>query len=90
MHHVIPFILILAGHATFIGKETGKVLSFDLRSKTCKICEFHQNKKETVPEHECHLNWHGSSKSMEADMAVSMVHRLKDDVCEMNGMLHIQ
>ncbi|VDI52206.1 Hypothetical predicted protein [Mytilus galloprovincialis] len=72
------------GHATFIGKETGKVLSFDLRSKTCKICEFHQNKKETVPEHECHLNWHGSSKSMEADMAVAMAHRLKDDECEIN------
>ncbi|XP_052083925.1 uncharacterized protein LOC127721281 [Mytilus californianus] len=78
------------GHATFIGKETGKVLSFELRSKTCKICEFHLNRKETVPEHECQLNWHGSSKSMEADMAVSMAHRLKDDECEINGMFHIQ
>ncbi|CAG2241006.1 unnamed protein product [Mytilus edulis] len=74
------------GHATFIGKETGSVLSFDLRSKTCKICEFHQNRKETVLEHQCHLNWHGSSKSMEADMTVSMVHRLKDDECEINAI----
>lgn len=27
---------------------------------------------------------------MEADMAVSMTHRSKDDVCEMYGMFHIQ
>ncbi|XP_071139647.1 uncharacterized protein, partial [Mytilus edulis] len=70
------------GHSTFIGKESGKVLSFELRSKACKTCEYHQSRKETVPDHDCHLNWHGSSKAMEADMAVTMAHRLKDDGCE--------
>ncbi|VDI04208.1 Hypothetical predicted protein [Mytilus galloprovincialis] len=62
--------------------ESGKVLSFELRSKACKTCEYHQSRKETVPDHDCHLNWHGSSKAMEADMAVTMAHRLKDDGCE--------
>ncbi|CAC5370053.1 unnamed protein product [Mytilus coruscus] len=70
------------GHSTFIEKESGKVMSFDLRSKTCETCEYHQSRKETVPEHDCQLNWHRSSKAMEADMAVAMAHRLKDDRCE--------
>ena len=80
--------LNIAGHATFIGKETGKVLLYDVRSRTCKTCEYYQT-KETVPEHVCTINWHGSSKSMEADMAVSMAHTLKDNGCEINGLYYI-
>ena len=62
------------------------MLAFDVRSKTCKTCEYHCNRKETVPDHNCTINWHGSSKAMEADMAVAMAHKLKDQECEINGL----
>ncbi|XP_033745722.1 uncharacterized protein LOC117331232 [Pecten maximus] len=66
------------GHAAMIGKTTGKVIAYDVRSKSCRICDIHKDKKETVPSHVCPRNWEGSSKAMEPDMAVSMAHRLSD------------
>ncbi|CAC5380311.1 unnamed protein product [Mytilus coruscus] len=71
----------LTGHASMIGKQTGKVTCYDIRSKSCKFCEHHEGKKETVPSHDCCRNWYGSSKSMEPDMAVSMAHKMNDNEC---------
>ncbi|XP_063438315.1 uncharacterized protein LOC134719240 [Mytilus trossulus] len=71
----------LTGHASMIGKQTGKVTCYDIRSKSCKFCEHHEGKKDTVPSHDCCRNWYGSSKSMEPDMAVSMAHKMNDNEC---------
>ncbi|CAC5388974.1 unnamed protein product [Mytilus coruscus] len=71
----------LTGHASMIGKQTGKVTCYDIRSKSCKFCEHHEGKKETVPSHDCCRNWYGSSKSMEPDMAISMAHKMNDNEC---------
>ncbi|CAC5370270.1 unnamed protein product [Mytilus coruscus] len=68
-------------HDSMIGKQTGKVTCYDIRSKSCKFCEHHEGKKETVPSHDCCRNWYGSSKSMEPDMAVSMAHKMNDNEC---------
>lgn len=81
------FLNILTGHATMIGKETGKIMLWDRRSRSCKICEYHLAKQTQIPDHDCPKNWSGSSKVMESDMAVSMSHFLKDEGCEINGML---
>ncbi|XP_063431634.1 uncharacterized protein LOC134714327 [Mytilus trossulus] len=69
------------GHASLIGKETGKVLQFSLRSKSCQICALHQSKNHTIPVHECSKNWDGSSKAMEPDMAISMARELEETGC---------
>ncbi|KAK3084373.1 hypothetical protein FSP39_012413 [Pinctada imbricata] len=72
------------GHGSMIGKETGKILQFSLRSKACHICALYQSKNHTVPAHECTKNWDGSSKGMEPDMAISMAKDLKEAGCPIN------
>lgn len=64
------------GHGTLIGKETGKVLQFETRSKRCSVCDNHAD--GTIPVHQCTKNWDGSSKAMEPDMAMSMLHKMKN------------
>ncbi|XP_069102792.1 uncharacterized protein [Argopecten irradians] len=66
-----------------IGKETGKVLSYAVRSKTCRICS-----QGSTTSHICMKNWSGSSKAMESDMAVDMAHQLKDNCNLQIQILH--
>uniref|UniRef100_A0A8W8JFW7 Exonuclease domain-containing protein n=1 Tax=Magallana gigas TaxID=29159 RepID=A0A8W8JFW7_MAGGI len=65
----------LTGHCSMMGVETGKVIDYSVRSKTCKICENAERKNTPPAPHECTRNWTGSSKSMEPDMIVEMVGR---------------
>ncbi|CAC5356263.1 unnamed protein product [Mytilus coruscus] len=67
------------GHASLIGVNTGKVVEFDVRTRNCSICQYHIGKNEPKPPHECNVNWTGSSKGMEPDMACSMIQRLAED-----------
>ncbi|CAC5420363.1 unnamed protein product [Mytilus coruscus] len=56
--------------------NTGKVVEFDVRTRNCSICQYHIGKNEPKPLHECNVNWTGSSKGMEPDMACSMIQGL--------------
>ncbi|CAG2250443.1 uncharacterized protein [Mytilus edulis] len=67
------------GHASLIGINTGKVVEFDVRTRNCSICQYYIGKNEPKPPHECNVNWTGSSKGMEPDMACSMIQRLAED-----------
>lgn len=58
-----------AGHGAIMGFHTRKVLDFATRCKICRQCEA-GNPKEY---HDCRLNFHGSAKAMEPDMAVQLV-----------------
>nr|XP_034320597.1 uncharacterized protein LOC105341150 isoform X2 [Crassostrea gigas] len=69
----------ISGHASMIGKNTGKILAYEVRSKCCRVCDLHAEQNHTVPSHDCPQNWSGSSKAMEADMAMSMAHQLADN-----------
>ncbi|XP_021350881.1 uncharacterized protein LOC110448777 [Mizuhopecten yessoensis] len=75
------------GHASLIGVNTGKIVDFDMRTRSCSVCQYHQGRTETVPNHECNVNWTGSSKGMEPDMACSMIKRMADKGYEV-GTLH--
>ncbi|XP_063414850.1 uncharacterized protein LOC134696828 [Mytilus trossulus] len=44
------------GHATMIGKETGKIMLWDQRSRSCKTCEYHLANQTTIPDHLCLKN----------------------------------
>ncbi|XP_078329120.1 uncharacterized protein LOC111135496 isoform X1 [Crassostrea virginica] len=66
----------LSGHGSMIGASTGKVLAYAVRCKKCKQCD--QDTSKDPSSHDCRKNWTGSSKSMEPDMAVNMLHNLKD------------
>ena len=61
-----------SGHGALIGKESGLILDFGTRISNCKQCEVN---KSTGSEkaHDCRLNWGGTSKAMESDLAVSLL-----------------
>ena len=71
--------LNFAGQVSVIGRESGMVTCFCVRSRCCKFCEYPKGKNEPVPYHECSKNWDGSSKAMEPDIAVTMTHKMEDD-----------
>ncbi|CAG2238880.1 unnamed protein product [Mytilus edulis] len=75
------------GHASMIGLKTGKVIDYAYRSRSCRVCEVHEKRKETVSAHDCCRNWKGTSKGMEPDMAVEMTHKLNDSGCQIK-VLH--
>lgn len=56
-----------------IGASTGQVVSYAIRCKKCKQCDQKNGK-----DHDCRRKWSGSSKSMESDMAVEMLHKIKE------------
>lgn len=56
-----------------IGSNTGKVLSYSYR---CRICRFCDRAIDRVPkDHDCRKNWEKSSKAMESDMAIEVIHK---------------
>lgn len=48
-----------------MGAFTGKILDFDTRCKSCRICNSAAKKGQKPRTHECRKNHVGSSKSME-------------------------
>ncbi|XP_062591668.1 uncharacterized protein LOC134253169 [Saccostrea cucullata] len=74
------------GHASLIGKKTGKVLAVNIRSKVCKICDTFtvQHPNETVPYHDCSRNWSGSSTAMEVDMALNLLGEMEKEGCHVD------
>nr|XP_022341895.1 uncharacterized protein LOC111135807 isoform X1 [Crassostrea virginica] len=65
----------LSGHASMIGEQTGKIVSYAVRCKKCRFCESTVEIETT--NHDCRKNWQKSSKAMESDMAVEMLHDLE-------------
>ena len=62
----------LNGYCALIGLKSGKILDYCTRNRKCRICEAGQVTGK-VKDHDCRLNFYGSSKSMEADGAVQLV-----------------
>ncbi|XP_062620759.1 uncharacterized protein LOC134282046 [Saccostrea cucullata] len=67
----------LSGHASFIGKKTGKCIAFSTRNKYCRKCDLATKKGCSAEDHGCRKNWEGSSKAIEADMCISMLKNLE-------------
>ena len=63
------------GHGAVMGLSTGKILDFETRSKTCRICANASKKNQKPRNHDCRKNHVGSSKSMEPDVAVDLFQR---------------
>ena len=65
----------LSGHGTLIGATSGQIIDYETRIKQCRICDNASRKAKVLRKHNCQKNWNNTAKSMEADMAVSMVKR---------------
>ena len=67
-------MVLISGHSSLIGHSSGKILGYETRVKRCAKCRAGQ-----LPEsHDCRVNFSGSAKAMEADMAVSLIARNED------------
>lgn len=55
-----------------MGLKTGKVISYAMRNTLCQVCQeaVANNREPTV--HDCRRNHEGSSKSMEANVAMQL------------------
>ena len=69
----------MSGHCFFIGGRTKKIVSAQVSSKKCKICENANKKDETPTYHECPHNYNGSSKGMEAQNALHLTIKMYKD-----------
>uniref|UniRef100_A0ABD2WA33 Mutator-like transposase domain-containing protein n=1 Tax=Trichogramma kaykai TaxID=54128 RepID=A0ABD2WA33_9HYME len=58
----------LLGHGVLMGHYSKKIFSYATRSKNCRKCRLGHDKSD----HDCRMNYDGSAKSMEADMAVKL------------------
>jgi hypothetical protein len=65
-----------SGHAFFVGGQSRKAIYLDVKSKVCNFCATWKKKfDETTPVgyHVCVRNHDGSSSSMEANTALTMI-----------------
>ena len=62
----------LSGVGTAVGLKMGKVISYATQNTLCRVCQeaVANNREPTV--HDCRRNHEGSSKSMEANVAVQL------------------
>lgn len=63
------------GHSAVMGLNTGKVMDFTTRTKTCRICKNAEKVGEKAKEHDCRINHFASSKAMEPVAAVDLFTR---------------
>ena len=75
-----------SGVGALIGKETGKLIAYNSRVSNCKQCEVNE-KNGTQKDHDCRLNWLGSAKSMEADVAVELVKEVESSKCRVSTII---
>lgn len=76
---MITCLCNFAGHGSLIGKETGKIIGVGTRITACRICDTAASCQKEPKTHDCRVNWGGSSKGMEQDLAVEMLNTVKDD-----------
>ena len=60
------------GQGTLVGFETGKCVDFDTKNTYCRKCLEAEKKCVTTEPHDCRRNHYGSSKAMEAAVAVEL------------------
>ncbi|CAC5385553.1 unnamed protein product [Mytilus coruscus] len=73
------------GHATMIGKKTGKCVSQGTKSADCRKCMYVDEKGDG--NHDCRKNHTGSAKSMESNLAVEMVQELQCKGCKVSCII---
>ena len=59
-------------------KNSGKVLEYASRVSNCKQCEMNSS-TNIQNAHGCRMNWGGSAKAMEVDLAVELLNRSKNE-----------
>ena len=69
----------LSGHGFIFGVRTGNVIGFQVKSKCCSKCSIANSLNKPAEEHDCTINWEGSSGGMEAAVALDLCIQLHDE-----------
>ena len=67
----------VAGQDTAAKRATGKIIHFETRNTTCRICESVYKSGKRPDTHDCRKNHTGTSKSMEAGAAAEIYEHAK-------------
>lgn len=62
----------LTGQGVAMGIQTGNVLAYATKCKSCRVCEFARKKGKQPRVHDCRKNHAGSSKAMEPAVACEL------------------
>lgn len=65
----------LSGTGVLVGKQTGKLMDFDILSIQCRTCDVAKRKGKKPEPHECTAIWNKSSKGMEPEIIAKMWSR---------------
>ena len=63
----------LSGHRFFIGTPSKDVVQLGLMQKSCSACATLNHNSLAFDDHDCNVNWKGSSGAMEAGLAFELV-----------------
>ena len=66
----------LSGHALMIGYLSKKIVGAIVSSKMCRVCNSVEENGEEPSDHVCPKSYDGSSKAMEADVALHICKKL--------------
>ena len=53
------------------GEKAGKIVDYEVKIKSCRVCDNAVRNGAPPRQHNCHKNHDGSSKSMEQESAVA-------------------
>ena len=64
--------LAFTGVGSLVGIRSGTIMAYNTRTKICAVCEAANRSGVAARNHECRLNWTGSSKAMEQNVAAEL------------------
>ena len=68
----------LTGHGTAMGLNTGNVLAYATRCKSCRVCDNAKRQGKEPWTHSCRQNHTGSSKAMEPSVACQLWNTMRN------------
>ena len=80
MEKIFFIMFTTAWHASMIGRNSKNVMGYDVRCKTCRVCDHASARKVPPRVHDCRKNWYGSAKAMEPSMVVEMIQKANEAV----------
>ena len=74
-----------SGHSSVIGEKAGKIVDYEVKIKSCRVCDIAVRNGAPPRQHNCCKNHDGSSKSMEQESAVASLTSLREKGIEVTS-----
>ena len=74
-----------SGHSSVICEKARKIVDYEIKIKSCRVCDIAVRNDAPPRQHNCRKNYDGSSKSMEQESAVASLTRLREKGIEVTS-----